>query len=62
MFRSLSVLLCIRGGKLAGSCCFDFLWEFGVEVRQRLVCLRVFVLAGTSEGTVSPRSSSVNSL
>ena len=39
-----------------GSCCFEFLWEFGVEVRSRqdrvLACV---VLAGTREGLVSPR-------
>ena len=39
-----------------GSCCFEFLWEFGVEVQSRqasvLVCV---VLAGTREGLVSSR-------
>ena len=29
---------------------------------DKLVCLRVFVLAGTSEGTSESKSSSVNSL
>ena len=64
VFRSPSVLLCIGGGELAGSCCFEFLWELGVEVRPRqdnvlAVCL---FLREQMRGLVSPRSSSVNSL
>ena len=39
-----------------GSCCDEFLWELGVEVRpwkaSVLVCV---VLAGTSEGLAGPR-------
>ena len=34
-----------------GSHCDEFLWELGVEVRHR----QASVLAGTSEGLVSPR-------
>ena len=46
-----------------GSWCFEFLWELGVEVRPRQISvLTCVVLAGTREGLVSPRSSSVNSL
>ena len=46
-----------------GSCCFEFLWELGVEVRpQQASVLACVVLTGTREGIVSPRSSSVNSL
>ena len=40
------------------SVCNEFLWGLGVEVRPR----QASVLAGTREGLVSPRSSSVNSL
>ena len=43
--------------------CFEFLWELGVEVWPRQASLLAcVVLAGTREGLVSPRSSSVNSL
>ena len=53
----------ILRGELAGSCCFEFLWELGVEVRPRQASvLACVVLAGKREGLVSPRSSSVNSL
>ena len=46
-----------------GSCCFEFLWELGVEVRpQQTSVLACVVLAGTSEGTSESKSSSVNSL
>ena len=46
-----------------GPCCFEFLWELGVEVRPRQASvLERVALAGTREGLVSPRSSSVNSL
>ena len=46
-----------------GSCCFEFLWELGVEVPPwQASVLACVVLAGTREGLVSPRSSSVNSL
>ena len=35
--------------------CDEFLWELGVEVRPRLASvLACVVLAGTSEGLVSP--------
>ena len=55
--------LCILGGKLAGLCCFEFLWELGVEVQPRQTSvLACVVLAGTREGLVSPKSSSVNLL
>ena len=39
-----------------GSCCDEFLWELGVEVRpwQASVLARV-VLAGISEGLAGPR-------
>ena len=54
--------LCLRG-ELAGSCCFEFLWELGVEVRPRQAnVLACVIFAGTRVGLVSPRSSSVNSL
>ena len=39
-----------------GSCCDEFLWELGVEVRPRQASmLACFVLARTSEGLISPR-------
>ena len=38
------------------SCCDEFLWELGVEVRSRQASmLTCVVLAGTREGLVSPR-------
>ena len=41
----------------------EFLWELGVEVRPRQASvLACVVLAGTREGLVSQRSSSVNLL
>ena len=49
VFRSPKCSLYICGGKLASSCCFEFLWELGVEVRPQQAS--VFVLTGTSEGT-----------
>ena len=46
-----------------GSYCFEFLWELGVDVWSRQASvLACIVLAGTREGLVSSRSSSVNSL
>ena len=46
-----------------GSCCFEFLWELGVEVRPRQASvLACIVLVGTSERTSESKSSSVNSL
>ena len=46
-----------------GSCCFEFLWELGVEVEPRqATVLACVVLARTRKGLVSPRSSSVNLL
>ena len=46
-----------------GSCCFEFLWELGVEVRPLQACvLACVVLVITSEGTSESKSSSVNSL
>ena len=39
-----------------GSCCDEFLWELGVEVRPRQASvLACVVLAGTSEGLADPR-------
>ena len=65
MFHPLYLRSC-RGcglGELAGSCCFEFLWELDVEVRPRQASvLACVVLAGTSEGTSESKSSSVNSL
>ena len=38
-----------------GSCCHEFLWELGVEVRPwQASMLACVVLAGTREGLVSP--------
>ena len=63
VFRSPKCSSCIEGGELEGSCCFEFLWELGVEVRPRQASvLRVFVLAGTNEGTSEFKSYNVNSL
>ena len=43
--------------------CDEFLWELGVEVQpQQASVFACVILAGTREGLVSPRSSSVNSL
>ena len=56
MFRSPRDLSCTLRRRLAGSRCFEFLWEFGVEVRPRQASvLACVVLAGTREGIVSPR-------
>jgi len=56
VFRSPSVHSCNSGGGLAGSHCFEFLWELGVEVQpQQASVLACVVLAGTREGLVSPR-------
>ena len=56
MFRSPSIHSCIGGGELAGSCCFEFLWELGVEVRPKQASvLACVILLGTREGLVSPR-------
>jgi len=39
-----------------GSCCDDFLWEFGVEVQlQQASVLACVVLAGVREGLAGPR-------
>ena len=63
VLRSPRVHLYICGGELAGSCCFEFLWELGVEVRpQKASVLACVVLTGTSEETSESNSSSVNSL
>ena len=63
VLRSPKCSSCIGGGELAGSSCFEFLWELGVEVRpQQASVLACVVLAGKREGLVSPKSSSVNSL
>ena len=49
-------LLRIGGGELAGSYCFEFLWELGVEVRPwQASVLACVILAGIREGLVSPR-------
>ena len=46
-----------------GPRCDEFLWKLGIEVRPRQASvLACVVLAGTREGLVIPRSSSVNSL
>ena len=48
-------ILYLRSG-LAGSRCFEFLWELGVEVRPRQASLLACVVfVGTREGLVSPR-------
>jgi len=39
-----------------GSCCFEFLWELGVEVQPRQASVLAYViLAGTREGLESPK-------
>ena len=40
---------CIGEGELASSCCFEFLWELGLEARPRQTSvLACVVLAGIS--------------
>ena len=56
MIKVLRSPKCFIGGELAGSCCFEFLWELGVEVRPRQASmLACIVLAGIREGLVSPK-------
>ena len=63
MFRSLSVLLCIWGGELAGSCCFEFLWELDVEARPRQGSVLACVYScWNKRGTSESKSSSANTL
>ena len=63
VLRSPSVHLVFEEANLRVRVCDEFLWELGVEVRPRQASvLECVVLAGTREGPVSPKSSSMNSL